>query len=73
MSKVCPSGWVCQAVRAPGSNVTDAPATRAGAGAWKRGSIRTVPVNLVFGASGGGLRADSFQIDMLGTREGRTE
>ena len=30
---VCPSGWVCHAVRAPGSKVTVAPAARAGAGA----------------------------------------
>ena len=28
--KVCPSGCVCHAVRAPGSNVTTAPETRAG-------------------------------------------
>src|ERR1700759_2360097 len=28
--KVCPSGCVCHAVRAPGSNVTLAPETRAG-------------------------------------------
>jgi hypothetical protein len=42
---VWPSGCVCQAVRAPGSNVTLAPATRAGSGALKSGSIRTVPVN----------------------------
>src|SRR5438094_2970507 len=42
---VWPNGCVCQAVRAPGSNVTLAPATRAGSGAWNRGSIRTVPVN----------------------------
>src|SRR5437667_3555915 len=42
---VWPSGCVCQAVRAPGSNVTLALATRAGSGAWNRGSIRTVPVN----------------------------
>src|SRR2546425_10846071 len=33
------------AVRAPGSNVTLAPSTRAGLGASNRGSIRTVPVN----------------------------
>src|SRR5207302_5778530 len=39
-----PSGWVCQAVRAPGSNVTLAPSARAGAIAWNRGSMRTVPV-----------------------------
>src|SRR3954467_6176506 len=42
---VWPSGWVCQAVRAPGSNVTAAPATRAGVGAVNSGSMRTVPVN----------------------------
>src|SRR3954471_1574586 len=42
---VCPNGCVCHAVRAPGSNVTLAPATRAGAAVWKSGSTRTVPVN----------------------------
>src|SRR5207248_7640641 len=42
---VWPNGCVCHAVRAPGSNVTLAQATRAGSGAWNRGSIRTVPVN----------------------------
>src|SRR5205814_3003709 len=42
---VCPSGCVCHAVRAPGSNVTLAPCTNAGSGAWKSGSMRTVPVN----------------------------
>jgi hypothetical protein len=35
---------VCQAVRAPGSNVTIPPPTRAGALPWKRESIRTEPV-----------------------------
>src|SRR5579871_3977590 len=39
-----PSGWVCQAVRAPGSNVTLAPRTRAGARASNSGSILTAPV-----------------------------
>src|SRR6266704_3364128 len=43
--RVCPSGCRCHAVRAPGSNVTLAPRTRAGSGAWNSGSIRTVPVN----------------------------
>src|SRR5256714_4542640 len=43
-SSVCPSGCQCQAVRAPGSNVTLAPRTRAGSGASNNGSIRTVPV-----------------------------
>lgn len=33
MIRVCPRGWVCQAVRAPGSKVTLAPATSAGSGA----------------------------------------
>ena len=28
--KVCPSGWVCHAVRAPASKLTNAPPTRAG-------------------------------------------
>src|SRR5438874_10788535 len=42
---VWPSGCVCQAVRAPSSNVTLAPRTRAGSGASNRGLIRTVPVN----------------------------
>src|SRR6266566_603758 len=42
---VWPSGCVCHAVRAPGSNVTLAPRTRAGSGASNSGSIRTVPVN----------------------------
>src|SRR6266498_1689347 len=43
--RVWPSGCVCQAVRAPGSNVTLAPRTRAGSGASNSGSIRTLPVN----------------------------
>src|SRR5689334_16743855 len=44
-TRVWPSGCVCQAVRAPGSNVTLAQATRAGALAWFSGSMRTVPLN----------------------------
>src|SRR6516165_1464518 len=43
--RVCPSGCVCHAVRAPGSNVTLEPLTRAGSGALNSGSMRTVPVN----------------------------
>src|SRR5579864_1347489 len=42
---VWPSGCVCQAVRAPGSNVTLAPCTNAGSGATNNGSMRTAPVN----------------------------
>src|SRR5207245_9357797 len=42
--KIWPSGWVCHAVRAPGSNVTREPDARAGAFAWNRGSTRTEPV-----------------------------
>src|SRR5216684_8692838 len=45
MINVWPNGCVCQAVRAPGSNVTLAPRTRAGSGASNSGSIRTTPVN----------------------------
>src|SRR6184192_3910882 len=48
---VCPRGCVCQAVRAPGSNVTLAPRTRAGSGASNNGSIRTLPVNQSAGPS----------------------
>src|SRR5437764_15031448 len=44
-NSVCPSGWVCQAVRAPGSKATRAELTRAGAGAVLIGSCQTVPVN----------------------------
>jgi hypothetical protein len=43
--RVWPSGWVCQAVRAPGSKVTSAPRPRAGVGASNKGSTRTLPVN----------------------------
>src|SRR5205823_4817799 len=43
--RVWPSGCLCHAVRAPGSNVTLAPRTRAGSGASNSGSMRTVPVN----------------------------
>src|SRR5207249_3344171 len=42
--RFCPSGWVCHAVRAPGSKVTLAPTARAGSFARNRGSMRTVPV-----------------------------
>src|SRR6266404_9877013 len=48
---VWPRGCVCQAVRAPGSNVTIAPRTRAGSGASNSGSIRTLPVNQSAGPS----------------------
>ena len=37
-TRVWPSGWVCHAVRAPGSNVTDVARTRAGSGASFNGS-----------------------------------
>jgi hypothetical protein len=57
---VWPNGCVCQAVRAPGSNVTFAPRTRAGSGASNNGSIRTLPVN----QSAGPLfeRCDPFRL-----------
>src|SRR5947207_5656261 len=42
--KVWPQGWVCQALRAPGSNVTVAPLNGAGPGDWNSGSMRTLPV-----------------------------
>src|ERR1017187_8803111 len=43
--KVWPSGCVCHAVRAPGSNVTMAPVTHAGSLPLNGESMRTVPVN----------------------------
>jgi hypothetical protein len=41
---VWPSGWVCQAVRAPGSKGTVAPLNHAGSSALNGASIRAVPV-----------------------------
>ena len=41
---VCPSGCVCQLLRAHGSNVTYAPLERNGSAAVKSGSTRTLPV-----------------------------
>src|SRR5260370_42490207 len=42
--RFCPRGCVCQAERAPGSNVTLPTETREGSWAWTTGSMRTVPV-----------------------------
>src|SRR4249919_2345715 len=44
-TRIWPSGCMCHAERAPGSNVTLAHATRAGSGAVNSGSMRTDPVN----------------------------
>src|SRR5438552_4228527 len=66
--KFWPSGWVCHAVRAPGSKVTLAPATRAGSGASNSGSIRTAPVNQSAGPLPEGrepLRLISIQLLLL--------
>src|SRR3954463_2948897 len=46
---VCPSGWVCQAERAPGSKVTLAHDTRDGAGGEFSMSTRTAPVKYCSG------------------------
>src|SRR5262249_29364645 len=46
---VWPSGCVCHADRAPGSNVTLAPRARAGSGASNSGSILTAPVKYASG------------------------
>src|SRR5947209_16731657 len=46
---VCPSGWVCHAVRAPGSKLTRPARMHAGAGASMIGSCHTTPVNESFG------------------------
>src|SRR5437763_31689 len=47
--RIWPSGWVCHAVREPGSNVTLAPTARAGSFAWNRESMRTLPVKYSIG------------------------
>src|SRR5665213_1853905 len=47
--KVWPSGWVCHAVRAPGSNATRLETIRIGACGVMIGSCQTVPVKLSFG------------------------
>src|SRR5207302_3574200 len=52
---VCPSGCVCQLLRAPGSNVTYAPLERDGDGALNSWSMRTVPVKY-----SAGPRADGW-------------
>src|SRR6267143_6070427 len=52
--RIWPSGCVCHAVRAPGSNVTALPAARAGGVTGNRGSIRTLPVNHSDGPVDGG-------------------
>jgi hypothetical protein len=41
---IWPTGWVCQAVRARGSNDTEAPDTRDGAAGWISVSILAAPV-----------------------------
>ena len=48
MSVLAPAGWVCQAVRAPGSKVDPSAPAHAGLGlgALKSGSTRTVPVKI---------------------------
>src|SRR5438105_11031575 len=47
---VCPSGWVCHALRALGSNVTYAPDACVDSFAWNSGSMRTEPVKYSAGA-----------------------
>ena len=63
--RVWPSGWVCQAVRAPGSKVTLAPATRAGGGGLKSGIDADGAGEPVGRAFGGGLRAAAFDFHGL--------
>src|SRR2546426_9851436 len=47
--RVCPSGWVCHAERAPGSNVTLPPEVRDGELAGNRASMLTLPVKFASG------------------------
>src|SRR5205807_4215940 len=49
-TSVWPSGWLCHAERAPGSNVTYEPETLEGAFGWNSGSTRTEPVKYCSGA-----------------------
>lgn len=48
--RICPSGWICHAERAPGSNVTLAPEVRDGELAGKRASTLTLPVKFASGS-----------------------
>ena len=58
--KVCPSGWVCQAVRAPGSKVTLAPEGTS-RGVWLEQWINAHCAGKPVGRSlAGWLRANSF-------------
>src|SRR4051794_19890572 len=50
-TRVCPSGWECHAVRAPGSNVTTAPVTRDGSSRANWPRIVTRPVKNCAGPS----------------------
>src|SRR5262249_20318082 len=59
-SRVWPSGWVCHAVRAPGSKLTRPARMRAGSGASMIGSCHTVPVN-----QSPGMRRDGADPDSL--------
>src|SRR5580704_4101615 len=43
---VCPTGWACQAVRAPGVKVTTEPPIRDGASVTTTGSWNTTPVKV---------------------------
>src|SRR5437763_15895473 len=49
MKMVCPKGWVCQAVRAPGVKWTLAACTREGSTGVATVSMYTVPVNQSLG------------------------
>src|SRR5712691_1458406 len=58
--KVWPSGWVCHAVRALGSNLTQAPLIRPGAGASAIGSCQTVPVKFSAGVLREGIEPNGL-------------
>src|SRR6185295_18732910 len=47
--KTWPSGWLCHAVRAPGSNVTKEPDVRDDTFVWNKRSTRTEPVKFSAG------------------------
>src|SRR3954470_19898005 len=71
-SSVCPAGCVCQALRAPGSNMTWAPELRVASVAENSGVTDTVPVNVSAGPGADGR--DSFgEISMCCARRGAVE
>ena len=60
--RVWPSGWVCQAVRAPGSKVTLAPTDEGGVGGLEERVDADGAGEPVCGAFAGGFGADALDV-----------